>query len=54
MGLGIAAETESLPTRARFEQLVSSGELTIRDGSAARASNQRHASGTSFASPEEF
>ena len=48
-GLGIAAYPEARPTRAQFEDLVSSGALKIdENGDAARAVIQPHRSGNIF------
>jgi len=49
MGLGIAAGTHAAPSRAQFEDLVSTGTLTIADGGdAARAIIKPHPSGNVF------
>ncbi len=49
MGMSIAAEAETAPTRAQFEDLVSSGELKVdEDRAAARALIQPHPSGNVF------
>ncbi len=49
MGLSIAAEAEAAPTRAQFEDLVTSGELQVdEDRAAARALIQPHPSGNVF------
>lgn len=49
MGLSIAADAEAAPTRAQFEDLVSSGQLNVdEDRAAARALIRPHPSGNVF------